>query len=155
MLEQQELIVEDVVLALADDVPRTKEEREGAPVVHRFFPGGPAVYALSVLPADAGATAAVETAAGDILGIYRQRAGYRRVSRPPVAVAGADDAVLLDFTWADGHGVTMHSLALVAAVSDRVIVLHGAIPALHGPEVLADVESTLLATRLLPSEGSD
>lgn len=142
-----QLIVDGVSLALAPDAPSTLEEAVGRAAVRRFFPGGPAVYALSLFPT-AEPVDGVQSAAGDLVMAYRPRSGFSRTSRATVHVPGAAEALLLDFEWKDSDGVPMHSLALIAATSEHTMVLHGTLPVLHGPEALAAMEATILATSM-------
>ena len=119
------------------------------PDVRRLFPGGPAVFAVSVLTSTRPAVEAVGEAAGDVVLAYRGRPGYIRTARPYPEIEGADDAVLLDFEWQDSNGVSMHSLVLVAASSRTTVVVHGALPTIHGSVELEAMSDTVLSCRLL------
>ncbi len=153
MSELPELAVDGVIIGLSPETPSTLQVTEGRPAVRRYFPGGAAVYALSVTPTASDAVSAVEEAAGDLLLAYRSRPAYSRTSRPSVAIEGAEEARLLDFQWTDSHGVLMHSVAVVAANSTVTMVLIGAVPELHGPEAVAAVEVVLTASRLEAAGG--
>lgn len=141
------VVVADVTLAVPSDSPATREQQDGRADVWRFFPGGPAVYAISVHDTDGDHRRAVEDAAGSLLGAYRTRPGYSRVSRPKVHPSGFEDAVLLDFHWDESHGSSMHSAALVAAWGTRVVVVHGTVPASQPNDVYAAMEAVVCSVQ--------
>lgn len=149
------VLCDGVSVGLPVGTPSTLEESVGRPSVRRFFPGGPAVYALTVGPTGTNAVDAVQSAAGDVVAAYRVRPGFSRTSRPTLEVAGAEEALLLDFEWEDSRGVTMRSLVVVAANADRFAVLHGALPMLHGPDAAADTERVLRSLDLTPTDRGD
>ena len=154
MEDPSEFIVESgVTLALPPDTPSTLTQEDGQPDVRRLFPGGPAVFAVSVLPNTKAPADAVGEAAGDVVLAYRSHPGYERTSRPYPTIAVADDAVLLDFQWQDSNGVQMHSLVLVAASTRVTVVVHGALPAIHGTAALDDMAATVLSCMLTEEAG--
>lgn len=137
-----------VSLALPAETPSTLSKEEGRPDVRRYFPGGPAVYAVSAVVTDLPPLDAVGLAAGDVVSLYRTHDGFLRTPRPAPDVEGAAEAILLDFVWQDSHGVLMHSVVLIVGVAGKTVVVHGAFPELHGAEVLREVETTVLSCRL-------
>lgn len=141
------VVLDDITIGIRADSPATCEQQDERSDVWRYFPGGPAVYAVSVSDTEAEARVAVESAAGDLLGVYRTRPGYSRVSRPKVHLEGFDDAVLLDFRWAERHGAEMHSVALVAAWGTRVVVVHGTVPASQPSDEYEAMERVVLSCR--------
>lgn len=154
MPDKLEFVVGGVeALALPEQTRSTLSHSDGRPDVARLFPEGPAVYAVSVLPTEGPTVDAVGLAAGDLVYTYRRKEGFSRTSRPEPLIDGATDAMLLDFEWDDQGGVRMHSLALVAGRPNDVVVVHGAMPALHGDDALAAMESTMLSCRLLDDAG--
>ncbi len=154
MEDNSEFFIEGgVTLALPPDTPSTLTQEDGEPDVRRLFPGGPAVFAVSVLPNTKSPADAVGEAAGDVVLAYRSHPGYIRTSRPYPTIEGADDAVLLDFEWQDSHGVQMHSLVLVAASAHSTVVVHGAMPVIHGTAALEEMAATVLSCSLTDEAG--
>ena len=150
MANNSTLVVEQgVSLALPIETRSTLSQEDGRPDVRRFFPGGPAVYAVSSMATtDVPPIDAVGLAAGDVVSVYRVYEGYSRTVRPAPQIEGAEEAMLLDFVWEDSSGVLMHSLVVVAGVPGRTIVVHGALPELHGRDALSAMEATLMSCHL-------
>ncbi len=141
------LVVAGVVLSLPAESAATREQQNGRADIWRVFPGGPAVYAISAFETDGDARGAVEDAGGRLIGMYRDRPGYSRVSRPKVHPSGFEDAVLLDFRWEESHGSLMHSAALVAAWGTRVVVVHGTVPASQPADVYEAMEAVVCSVQ--------
>ena len=144
-----------LLLRIAAGAPSTHQVSADGPDVWRYFPDGPAVFAVSVSAEEGDPEERVGAAAGDVVLAYRSRPSFRRDSREWPSVIGADVAALLDFVWEDEGGVLMHSLVLVASDATRTVVVHGAFPDVHGQQVLADTEAAVLSCQLLPPQRLD
>ena len=149
MEDRSEIVIDGgISLALPPDTRSTLTRVEDQPDVRRFFPEGPAVYAVSVAESTGSPEDAVGLAAGDIVYAYRRSENFSRTTRTAPQIPGAVFAMLLDFVWDDRNGVRMHSLVLVAGQPNRTVVVHGALPELQGPGALEEMEATLLSCRL-------
>lgn len=137
-----------VTLHIEPNGAATVERRPGTPDVYRFFTGGPAVIAASVNPSADVAADGVSTAAGKLVAAYHDKPRYSRTSRMSPDLSGATESTLLDFQWEDDHGVLMHSVAIVAADSSSVVVVHGSLPELHGDSAFRAVETIVLSCEI-------
>ena len=134
------------LLELPPETRSTTEESPGRPTTYRYFPAGPAVYGASLELVDG--PDPVSAAAGSLIAAYRRREGYSRTSHQSPVIEGADEAALLEFGWQDRNGVEMRSFAVVASVGERVVVVYGTLPSIHGETAAMAVRDTVLSLRL-------
>ncbi len=129
-----------VTLRVEDSSRSTVEQRPEHPDVFRFFSSSSVVVAASVHPLGGDAMDAVAEVSGDLIAAYRNRPQFERFSRLEPEINGAVDVTMLEFVWDDDSGVTMHSVAVVAADRHRVAVIHASFPHIHGSAALQEAE---------------